>query len=72
MDAFPISSIIGLELKDFAGFHRLVVKASKNRELAKLFDFVAEDGTTFDAIYDQAARVQAYLAQDKDLPDNED
>ncbi len=57
---------------DLASFHRLVVKASKNREFAKLFDFIAEDGTKFDAIYDHAARFQAYLAQDEDLPDNED
>jgi len=61
-----------LELKGFVSFYRLVVKASKNRGLAKLFDFVAGDGTTFEAIYDQAARFQAYLAQDEDLPDNED
>ena len=71
-DAFPIGSIIGLELKDFVSFHRLVVKASKNRVLAKVFDFVAGDGTKFDAIYDHAAQFQAYLAQDKDLPDNGD
>ncbi len=32
-----------------------------------MFDFVAEDGATFDAIYEHNARFQTYLAQEEDL-----
>ena len=38
----------------------------------KLFDFVAEDGATFDAIYEHSARFQTYLAQEVDHPDQYD
>ena len=44
-------------------------EGGKKKELAKLFDFVAEDGATFDAIYEHSARFQTYLAQDVDHPD---
>ncbi len=38
----------------------------------KLFDFVAEHGATFDAIYEHSARFQTYLAQEVDHPDQYD
>lgn len=71
-DAVNISSILGLDRKNFVAFHRLTKKAAKKKEMAKLFDFVAEDGATFDAIYEHSARFQTYLAQDVDHPDQFD
>ena len=68
-DAVSICNILGLDQKDFVAFHRLAEKASKKKELSKLFDFVAEDGATFDAIYEHSARFQTYLAQEVDLPE---
>ncbi len=44
----------------------------QKKELAKLFDFFAEDGATFDAIYEHSARFQTYLAQKVDHPDQYD
>lgn len=67
-DAVSITSILGLDKEDFVAFHRLAEKASKNKELNKLFDFVAEDGATFDAIYDHCARFQTVLSHEADLP----
>ena len=55
-DAVDITSILGLDKEDFVAFHRLAEKASKNKEFSKLFDLAAEDGATFDAIYDHCAR----------------
>ena len=37
-----------------------------------MFDFVAEDGATFDAIYEHSARFQKKLAQEVDHPDQYD
>ena len=68
-DAVIICNILRLDRKDFVAFHRLAEKASKKKELSKLFDFVAEDGATFDAIYEHSARFQTYLAQEVDLPE---
>ncbi len=51
-DAVNITSISGLDKEDFVAFHRLAEKASKHKEFSKLFHFSAEDGATFDAIYD--------------------
>ena len=45
--------------------HRSVF-ASKNNELAQLFDFVANDGSTFVAIEAHTARFQTILAQEED------
>jgi hypothetical protein len=70
-DALHIGSAIGVDQDDFIAFHRLVVKAAKNNELAQLFDFVDEaDGSTFVAIPSHTARFQTYLAQDEDHPDD--
>ncbi len=70
-DALPIGSVIGVDYDDFNAFHRLVVKAAKNKELAQLFDFVdAADGSTFEAIPSHTARFQTCLAQDEDHPDD--
>ncbi len=65
-DAVDISSILGMDRKVFVAFHRLAEKAVKRKELDKLFDFVADDGATFDAIYEHSARFQTYLAQEVD------
>ena len=45
------------------------MKASKNNELAQLFDFVADDGSTFVAIEAHTARFQNILAQEEDHTD---
>ena len=68
-NAVSISSILGLEREDFVAFHRLAEKGPKKKEMSKLFDFVAEDGATFDAIYEHSARFQTYLAQEVDHPE---
>ena len=65
-DPFSIGSVIGVENDDFLGFHSLVVKSSKNNELAQLFVFVADDGSTFFAIEAHTARFQSILAQEED------
>ena len=70
-DALPIGIVIGVDQDDFIAFHRLVVKAAKNKELAQQFDFVAAaDGSTFVAIPSHTARFQTYLAQDEDHPND--
>jgi len=63
-----ISRAIGVDREEFLAFHKLVVKASRQGELAKLFDFVDEDGRTFVAIEAHTARFQTYL-DEEDLPD---
>jgi hypothetical protein len=45
------------------------MKASKNNELAQLFDFIANDGSTFVAIEAHTALFQTYLAQGEDHTD---
>ncbi len=65
-DPFPIGSVIGVEYGDFLSFHSLVVKASKNIELVQLFDFFADNGSTFVAIEAHIARFQTILAQEED------
>ena len=65
-DPLPIGSVIGVEYDEFISFHSLVEKASKNNELAQLFEFVAEDGSTFVANEAHTARFQNILAQEED------
>ncbi len=48
-------------------YHRLATKAAKKKQLSKLFDFVAKDGSTFRAIGDHKARFQVELAQEDDF-----
>ncbi len=47
--------------------HRLATKAAKKKQLSKLFDFVAKDGSTFRAIGDRTAIFQVELAQEDDF-----
>ncbi len=48
-------------------FHRLAMKAAKKKQLSKLFDFVAKDGSTYRAIGDHTTRFHVELAQEDDL-----
>ncbi len=65
-DAVSISNILGLKKEDFVAFHCVAERAYK-KKFSKLFDFAAEDGATFDVIYEHKARFQIYLAQEEDL-----
>ena len=67
-DALDICSVIGVDREDFIAFHKLAIKASKQGELAKLFDFIDEDGRTFVAIHAHTARFHTYL-DEEDLPE---
>ncbi len=51
-DPLPICTSIGVVEEDLIEFHRLATKAAKKKQLSKLFDFVAKDGSTFRAIGD--------------------
>ena len=55
-DLLPICTTIGVDEEDLIEFHRLATKAAKKKQLSKLFDFVAKDGSTFRAIKDHTAR----------------
>ena len=59
-----------MDKKDFLALHMMIEKASKNKELAKLFDFAGTDGATFDAIWKYSARFETYLTREEDHPNN--
>ena len=65
-DALELGPIMGVDKEEFIAFHKLAVKASKQGELSKLFDFVDKDGRTFVAILDHTARYQTYLNEEDD------
>ncbi len=62
-DPLPICTAIGGFVDDLIEFRRLATKAAKKKQLLKLVNFGAKDGSTFRAIGDHTTRFQVELAQ---------